>query len=650
MNIDGVHFRAPTTTEAEHESNFCERPKKRNYNQIFYRMPFKSKRLLPLKNEKTGKFKRKQNGEYYYKEQVTNETVPNLEFLFSNGIRFDSHPADWFNLFFPNKRSQKTHPKAVTMDELTAWTNTKALMLNAGVGGGKYSRFINFTKDEIMSHLGLYLLHSISPSPQIDMKFKSVYEDPVNGSNLCHEVFGKQGVTRHKEFKAFFSATDPIKPIPPTNTHPNWKIGPCLKNMMRVSKDCMMIGQNISVDEQDIGFQGQHKDKQRISYKRVGDGFLVDALCADGYTYTWYFRNQLAPKYWIDKGLSPLHSRVMSLFQQLPQNTENYKCGMDNLFMSPKFAKAALNLSGKRVMIHGVCRPSTGVPKCIVQDKVTRKDDVLRSKGTVKAAVLTGDPQCKDLVALSFYDSKPVYFVSNACEKLVWVIKYHHLWHSEKGRKIKVPFYRLSIVEEYNFGMGSVDQADQLRLQYRIHYWIRNRKWWWAIFFWIFECSLTNSYVLYRKFHKIHGRKSPLTHYGFNRAVALAWLKPSTFWSSRFSGVRKHTNGTSVTTDSTIASSIVTRKKQNDIDKKNASLTENTLDPYIGQLRCRLDHSLNHLPSLNDKPESNCQLHYFLVKKKYKAQLMKCQTCNVLLCLHCYKKFHEVPVLKRVRF
>ena len=94
MKIDGVHFRAPTTTEEEQKSNFCERPKKRNYNQIFDRMPFYSKRLLPVKNEKTAKFKRKQNGEYYYKEQATNETVPNLEFLFSNGIGFDTHPAD----------------------------------------------------------------------------------------------------------------------------------------------------------------------------------------------------------------------------------------------------------------------------------------------------------------------------------------------------------------------------------------------------------------------------------------------------------------------------------------------------------------------------------------------------------------------------
>ena len=99
-------------------------------------------------------------------------------------------------------------------------------------------------------------------------------------------VFGSNATTRHKEFKTFFSATDPLIPTPPTSTHPNWKIDPVLKHMMKVSKDAIKLGKSISIDEQDIGFQGQHKDKQRISYKRVGDGFLVDALCADGYTFS----------------------------------------------------------------------------------------------------------------------------------------------------------------------------------------------------------------------------------------------------------------------------------------------------------------------------------------------------------------------------
>ena len=176
-------------------------------------------------------------------------------------------------------------------------------------------------------------------------------------------MFGKLGVTHHKQFKAFFAGVNLILPTPSTSTHPNWKIDPLLKHMRRVSQDAIHIGRYISIDKQVIGFQGWHKDKQSVTFKKAGDGFLVDALCADGYTYAWYFRNQLAPKCWTDKELSPLHAWVMDLVWQLPDR--NYKCGMENLFMSPKFAKISKNDSGKGIMIHGVCRVSRGIPNCI---------------------------------------------------------------------------------------------------------------------------------------------------------------------------------------------------------------------------------------------------------------------------------------------
>ena len=55
--------------------------------------------------------------------------------------------------------------------------------------------------------------------------------------------------------------------------------------MIQVYKECMFIGREISCDEQDIGFEGQHKDRQRVMFNKEGDVFLLDALCADGYTY-----------------------------------------------------------------------------------------------------------------------------------------------------------------------------------------------------------------------------------------------------------------------------------------------------------------------------------------------------------------------------
>ena len=48
--------------------------------------------------------------------------------------------------------------------------------------------------------------------------------------------------------------------------------------MMRVAKYGIHIGQSISVDKMDIRFQGRHKDKKKVTYKKGGDEFLVDAL------------------------------------------------------------------------------------------------------------------------------------------------------------------------------------------------------------------------------------------------------------------------------------------------------------------------------------------------------------------------------------
>ena len=86
-------------------------------------------------------------------------------------------------------------------------------------------------------------------------------------------------------------------------------------------------------------------------------------------------------------------------------------------------------------MIHGVCHQSRGIPQCTLQDKVTRKEDLLRSKDAIKATVLENDSKCKGLVALSFYDSKPVYFVTNACKNIQWIKKLASFIIKKKVRK-----------------------------------------------------------------------------------------------------------------------------------------------------------------------------------------------------------------------
>ena len=74
-----------------------------------------------------------------------------------------------------------------------------------------------------------------------------------------------------------------------------------------------------------------------------------------------------------------------------------------------------------------------------------------------------------------------------------------------------------------------------------------------------------------------------------------------------------------------------------------STVTDKSMDPYTGKLRCRLDKKLVHWPVQIKTQHSQCQMHTWLYNVKYRSQLMHCPTCNVNLCLDCYKPFHEIP-------
>ena len=77
-------------------------------------------------------------------------------------------------------------------------------------------------------------------------------------------------------------------------------------------------------------------------------------------------------------------------------------------------------------------------------------------------------------------------------------------------------------------------------------------------------------------------------------------------------------------------------------------MTDETLKQN-GNLRNRLNSALDHLPeptTISSNPR--CALHRWVGIEK-KAQIMKCTTCNVNLCLDCYKKFHSVVDLVSIK-
>eukprot|EP00957_Ditylum_brightwellii_P064055 4859472-Ditylum_brightwellii.AAC.1 len=65
--------------------------------------------------------------------------------------------------------------------------------------------------------------------------------------------------------------------------------------------------------------------------------------------------------------------------------------------MSAKSAKLALQ---RNVYVHGVTRKGCwGIPSCVLQEEVKNRTAQLAVQGTVRAAILCGDPECDGLVA-----------------------------------------------------------------------------------------------------------------------------------------------------------------------------------------------------------------------------------------------------------
>jgi hypothetical protein len=71
---------------------------------------------------------------------------------------------------------------------------------------------------------------------------------------------------------------------------PLFKLNPFLNTLKANCEKLWWPGQFLSLDKQTIGFRGRSKWKLRIKYKKEGDGFQADALCEQGYTWSFVYR------------------------------------------------------------------------------------------------------------------------------------------------------------------------------------------------------------------------------------------------------------------------------------------------------------------------------------------------------------------------
>ena len=320
--------------------------------------------------------------------------------------------------------------------------------------------------------------------------------------------------------------------------------------------------------------------KLRITYKKEGDRFQCDALCDSGYAYTSFFRHENPPKKYIDQGLSPLHARLMFLFDSMED--KYHECGVDNLYMSAKFARDAY-MHENKIKLHGVTRKSgRGLPSFVLQEEVQNRTEQEKVRGTVCAAELRGDPHCPSLLAVSVYDTKPVHFLTMCANRIYWQENERHVYDCQAGKMKKIKFHCLNDNNDYNFGMGGADIADQIRGSYRVDHWLRNFKWWHSVFWWGDQVLMVNLYQCYCKYYKMNGL-CPMPHYEFQRRIAHVWLDKD-YYSEK--DKNNLSSSKSVSSGST----------RNSSSSRRSRVSGDSLHPLNGNLKCRMSTSLCHWP------------------------------------------------------
>jgi hypothetical protein len=224
------------------------------------------------------------------------------------------------------------------------------------------------------------------------------------------------------------------------------------------------------------------------------------------------------------------------------------------------------------------------------------------------------------------YDTKPVHFLTTCAGDITWVQKERPVYNVETGAVEKMKYLRLNINDDYNHNMNSVDVADQLREVYKPNRWLRFRKWWWSIFLWALGVYVVNAYEIYKAKCR-HANKKPMSHYEFQRAVALAWIAPDLYGPTP--ATPEPTNARIETRNSSTSSSRSNKKKYSEYV---------TLNLFEKAGHSRLDRTQQHWPQRMEK-RNMCKLHRLWGVTTFE-NVFECKVCDVKLCIDCWECYH----------
>ena len=139
---------------------------------------------------------------------------------------------------------------------------------------------------------------------------------------------------------------------------------------------------------------------------------------------------------------------------------------------------------------------------------------------------------------------------------------------------------------------------------------MRKRKWWWSIWMWGVQVLLVNAYVLYKSAHLLiwkTPKKDIMSQYHFRKSIVLDWFG---FGKENDADAvaEKHSDETSRRRKIESISQFSLTSDEANSTKRATRVTEQTLDPYEGALRIRLQENLEHYPIVSKVKRPCCSL------------------------------------------
>ena len=137
-----------------------------------------------------------------------------------------------------------------------------------------------------------------------------------------------------------------------------------------------------------------------------------------------------------------------------------------------------------------------------------------------------------------------------------------------------------------------------------------------------------------------------MTHHEFCKAIALYWINPEEYRrdlkvANLAFKLRKRKSSASVSSISMDSSLQQDRTPPTSKKIKTGVhyVSDTSLCPSSGVLKCRLDKNLDHIPDEAPK-RARCRLHWW-GGVETQAKNLVCPTCAVSLCTKCYQLFHK---------